>query len=290
MIIPTTNASILEDLSLNDCRITQNQESHLKKGNWSMYAVDIACIRWKSFTVYTPNYFDIYVIDYIWIDKRLWNFLILKHWDYKFVYWHTKTELNIWDRLWKKQILWKIDKSWISQNYHLHIELWYKEQNINWHKLNWKELEINPKSFDLKSQRWLVEWKEINQKILDFISWFEWYRECAYNDWKQFSIWYWTKAKSKNECITKEEADKRARIVIENIKNKYWLNHLDLNKQKAIISFVYNIWSLSNKQIWLLNNWYFRALGNDFLLYNKAWWQILWWLVKRRQAEFNLLN
>lgn len=270
----------------------------MKKGNWSMYAIDIACVRWQSFKVFTPDYFDRYVIEYIGKDKRLWNFIILKHGEYRFVYGHTQTDKNVWDRLWKHQVLWTTDKSGISQNYHLHIELWRNTNNINWHKLTWWELLINPKSFDLRFQRWLVTGQEVNQLILEFIWNFEWFRTEAYPDWLnpdwtiRYSIWKWTKS-FKWETITKEEADKRSRQVIQNIKTKYNLFDLDLNKQKAIVSFVYNIWSLTKQQQWLLNNGYYCALWNDMSNYINItidWEKVIaWWLVKRRQAERNLL-
>ena len=280
---------MLDSLALSDCRITQGQDSHMKKWNGSMYAIDIACVRWESFKVFTPDYFDTYVIEYIGQDKRLGNFIIIKHWEYRFVYWHTVTELSIWDRLWQKQILWKTNVSGISQNYHLHIELWRNTSNINWHKINWWELIVNPKSFDLRLQRWLVTDKEVNQLVLEFIAQYEWMHLNAYWDFKQWSIWYGTKS-FKWETITDEEADKRARNIIQNIKTKYNLFDLDLDKQKAIVSFVYNIWSLTNKQQRLLNNGNYKALWNDFLQYTKSNWKQLWWLVKRRQSEFNLLT
>lgn len=258
-----------------------------------MYAIDIACVRWESFKVFTPDYFDTYVIEYIGQDKRLGNFLIIKHDTYRFVYGHVSTDLNVWDRLWKHQVLWTTDKSGISQNYHLHIELWRNNNNINWHKLTWWELEVNPKSFDLRLQRWLVTDQEVNQLILEYIAQYEWYRECAYFDYWQFSIGYGTKAKSKDECIDKIEADKRARQVINNIRIKYNLYDLNLAQLKAIVSFVYNIWSLTKRQQWLLNNGNYCALWNNFNRYINITvnWekQIAWWLVKRRQSERNLL-
>lgn len=63
-----------------------------------------------------------------------------------------------------------------------------------------------------------------------------------------------------------------------------------MDKQKAIVDYIYNIWSLNSKQKWLLNNWYDKALANNFLLYTYAGWKQLSWLIKRRHSEFNLLN
>lgn len=69
--------------------------------------------------------------------------------------------------------------------------------------------------------------------------------------------------------------------------------NINLNYQKAIVSYVYNIWSMNNKQQRLLNNGNYCALWNDYnkYIYITINWekQIAWWLVKRRQAERNLL-
>lgn len=257
-----------------------------------MYAIDIACVRWESFKVFTPDYFDTYVIEYIGQDKRLGNFLIIKHWEYRFVYWHTETKKNVWDRLWKHEVLWTINTSWISTAEHLHIELWRNNNNINWHKLNWWELEVNPKSFDLRVQRWLVTDSEINQLILNHIAQYEGLHLESYWDVNHFSIWYGTLS-YKWETITKEEADKRARQMINNIRIKYNLYDQNLAQLKAIVSYVYNIWSLTKKQQLLLNNWMYCALWNDVAKYIyitiNGEKQIAWWLVKRRSSERNLL-
>ncbi len=283
---------MLDSLALSDCRITQWQDSHMKKWNGSMYAIDISCIRWQSFKVYTPDYFNTYVIEYIGQDKRLGNFLIIKHWEYRFVYWHTETDKNVWDRLWKHEVLWSINTSGISTSEHLHIELWRNNNNINWNKLNWWELKVNPKSFDLRLQRWLVTDQEVNQLILEYIAQYEGMHLKSYYDINHYSIGYWTPS-YKWEVITKKEADKRARKIIQNIRTKYELYDLNLAHQKAIVSYVYNIWSMNKKQQWLLNNGNYCALWNDYnkYIYITIDWekQIAWWLVKRRQAERNLL-
>jgi GH24 family phage-related lysozyme (muramidase) len=114
----------------------------------------------------------------------------------------------------------------------------------------------------------------------------------AYWDFKQWSIWYGTPS-YKWEVITSDEADKRWRQRIQSIRDKYNLQDYSIDVQKAVVSFAYNIWSLNKKQVNLLKNEYYRALWNDFIQYNKItidWEKVIaWWLVKRRQAEFNLL-
>jgi len=297
--------SILRDLNLNNCRITQDEDSHIKKGNGSMYAIDIACVRWKEFSVYTPNNRNIYLLEKIWYDKRLWNFIVLRHWDLRWVYWHTTTNLHEWYVFKWWELLWKTNISWISQNYHLHIELWAYKSNIRFDYLKTKKPTFNPKSFDLRMQRNIVSPREINEKILDFIDDFEGVHLKAYWDISYWSVWYGTHS-YKWEVITLQQAKDRARIEIQSIRERYSLYKYSLNTQKAIVSFVYNIWSLTNGQQRKLKNWYYRALWNDFKQYNwffkrdKNWnyildenWNkikvILKWLVKRRAAETNLL-
>jgi hypothetical protein len=243
--IKSNNQDILLDMNLQDCRIVQDQDSHLKQGNGSMYAFDVACIRWKSFEVTTPNYFNIYVIEKIWYDKRLWDFIVLRHGEFRFIYWHTQTSLEVWTSLKPWEILGKTNKSWISENYHLHIELWRLWENIKFEYI-WGQWEfIAPKSYEIRYQRGLLNDKEINWLALEFISWFEWLRLEAYDDWKQWSIWHGTKS-YKWEKITQEEAEKRARIVIQGIRENYKLYNYPIDKQIAIASFIYNIWSLDN--------------------------------------------
>lgn len=129
---------------------------------------------------------------------------------------------------------------------------------------------------------------ETNKQILEFISQFEWLHLVAYWDYKQWSIWHWVKS-FKWEVITQEEAEIRARIRIQEIKDRYKLWNYSIEVQQAVVSYVYNLWSLSISQQWKLNNNYFCALWNDFKQYVYAWWNKLGWLVKRRQAEYNKL-
>lgn len=129
---------------------------------------------------------------------------------------------------------------------------------------------------------------DTNKEILTFLSNFEGLHLEAYWDFKQWSIWHWSKS-FKWEVITQEEAETRARVRIQWIVDRYELWNLDIDYKKAIVSYVYNLWSLSSKQQWLLENNYYCALWNDFTLYVYAWWKRLGWLEKRRYAERNLL-
>ena len=132
--------------------------------------------------------------------------------------------------------------------------------------------------------------KTFDDKLFDFIVQFEGFQEKAYWDFKQWSIWFWTPS-FKWETITREEAKKRKQEHINYIvERNTFINDIKNDNHKiAIISFIYNVWSLKPYQKWYINKWYFCALWNDFLKYKYAWWKVAWWLVKRRQAERSLL-
>ena len=130
--------------------------------------------------------------------------------------------------------------------------------------------------------------KNSRDEIINFISSFELIHTTAYWDIKQWSIWLWTKS-YKWEKISKEEAYRRSYVVIDSIRNKYNLHNEPIEVQKAVTSFIYNLWSLKNNQIRLLKNKKYKALWNNFKQYIYCGWKVCWWLVKRRQAEANLL-
>jgi len=287
--INTTNANIdiLNETNLSDCRMVQDENSHIKKGNGSMYAYDIACIRWQSFEVKTPNFKKEYVVKYIWYDKRIGNYITIKHWNLYFIYWHTTTTLKVWDRLKNNTVIGKTDVSWVSQNYHLHLELWLDKENISFEYFNWDIIKAE-KSFKIREQRGWITDLEMNIEIQQFIEKHEWLELKAYWDINHWSIWVWTPS-YKWEVINIEEARKRSRVRIQRDVEKYNLRQYPLNVQKAVASFIYNIWSLNNDQQRKLENWFYSALWNDFKQYNwyyKNWKKIvLSWLEKRRSDE-----
>ena len=132
--------------------------------------------------------------------------------------------------------------------------------------------------------------KDFNDRLFNFIVQFEWYNPKSYWDYKQYSIWFGTLS-FKWETITWEEAKKRKQEHINYIveRNPFINDIKNDNHKIAIISFIYNVWSLKSYQKRYINNWYWKALWNNFLLYNKSNWKELWWLVKRRNAEKDLL-
>lgn len=138
---------ILGKLGLTDCRIVQSEEEHIRVWRGSVYATDIACIRWKSFDVKAVSFGT---ISKIGEDSRLGTYLVLKQGDIEYIYWHTQTSLKVWDEINKWDVVGQINTSGISQNYHLHFETW-----IDWINTS-SEGFVNDKSIKLKIQRgWL---------------------------------------------------------------------------------------------------------------------------------------
>lgn len=288
-----------------------------------MYAYDIACIKWKTFVVYTPIFKDNFSVEKVWVDKLLGNYVIIKNWDLRFIYWHTETNYKGWETLkWWAELGWASIKNGKTENYHLHIELWKNSENISWGYIDWKGLIVNAKSTKLLEQRGFIEKPvianasepkvevvlasaqilpnndDVLQKAFEFITKKEWFRSQAYWDISHFSIWYGTDSYA-GETITEEEAIRRSKQEIQSYIDKYNLSVHPANVQVAVVSFVYNIGSLTNKQKRKLNNKYYNALGNDFLQYkyvtkvdenwNKV--KVLYkWLENRRIEEDRLIK
>jgi len=253
-----TNPYLLK-MNLAWCRITQGEKSHLKKGNGSMYAIDIACIRGKKFDVKAPKFKPYYILEKRWYDDKLWNYLVLRHWKNRYVFWHTTSSLEEGVKVVNNQIIGQTNISWISTNYHLHFELWEEDKNISWKN------EVAPKSFKLiKQRKWekLMGIKEIEvnpknelDEIAKFIIKWEGFRNKAYCDnlikqgnkwikycptWKErFAIGYGTKS-YKGEVISQKEGYRRLKETI--MKNYKLVNNgcYTLNQKKAILSYMYN--------------------------------------------------
>lgn len=296
IVSQTTEEYMLDRLSLSGCRITQDEELHKTEGRWSMYAYDIACVKWRSFDVYAPQLFWDYKVRIVWNDDKLWDYLVLENGTTWFLFWHTKTGLVRWDIVERWDRIWEINLSGMSQNYHLHFEVWKDDYNISIKKyLEWEEIKNTESTYKLRKQRGWYIWEA---ETMDFIADFEWFRKCSYPDWKQTSIWYGTRAKFVWECITKDEAKKRkighVEMVYEYVyKNVPLENH---NQRKAMVSALYNLWINSEIQnIQGMNNEQIKAHFQKFVRSemcikkeNPKW--ICWGLVKRRDIEYNVFT
>jgi hypothetical protein len=105
-------------------RITQTEDEHVKQWNGSMYAIDIVTESWHA---YFPKKYQEYFIVHIGSDSRIWNYIIIRHGNERWVYWHTVTSRSKWEYVqstWANNILWQSNKSWLSTAKHIHIEKW----------------------------------------------------------------------------------------------------------------------------------------------------------------------
>lgn len=275
-------------LDLEHCRTVQEEDEHIN--NWHMYAMDIACVRWQSFEVKAPLWKDIYEVRSVWYDDKLWDFVILKHWEYWFVFGHTKSTLKKWDRINSSDIIGEVNISGITENYHLHFELWKNDYNISYMEMLWEDTKYNTEyTYKLRKQRWWYLWEA---ETMDFIADFEWFRECAYPDWKQWSIWYGTKSYSW-ECITKTEAKRRKLDEISRLMEIVYKNYrVDYHNQRmALVSAMYNLWPNSSitEVVNLKTEKSIKKHFNKYVYWVIDWEKVkLWGLVTRRDIEADL--
>ena len=130
--------------------------------------------------------------------------------------------------------------------------------------------------------------------LTDFVKKFEGFSPKAFEDYKQTSIGYGTRAKKNETTISKEEADRRladeladARKHVEKINQKYNYD-FSPNELDALTSFAYNVGNieeLTNKGRRDRN-----MIASKMLEYNKAGGKPLKGLTRRRQAERNLFT
>lgn len=128
----------------------------------------------------------------------------------------------------------------------------------------------------------------VEEEAFKFIASFEWFYAKPYWDYKHYSVGYWTTTKNPKEVISKEEGKRRAMEKIRNIRKQFNLYDIRDDLEVALISFSYNTWRPPKNYRWYIDNWHYVALGNLMKQYKYAWWKILAWLQKRRQAEVNL--
>jgi GH24 family phage-related lysozyme (muramidase) len=118
----------------------------------------------------------------------------------------------------------------------------------------------------------------------------------AYWDEKQWSIGFGTKAKSKNEVITYEEALSRvnesvekARTDVLDVAEKYGYNWNE-DQITALTSFTFNLGRSNLVKLTDNGTRGDEEISNMILEYNKAGGKVLDGLTKRRQAESNLFS
>lgn len=118
------------------CSISQSEDDHVSKARWGMYATDLAC-NFKEQGVYAPDYLNDmkeYIIESVWTDNLLWNFVILsfKDWFDEQMVWSSRWYFGhtVLDSKWKVGDIvrtWirfaRADLSGATTGWHTHIEL-----------------------------------------------------------------------------------------------------------------------------------------------------------------------
>lgn len=114
------------------CSISQSEDSHVEAKNGGMYATDLAC-NFEAQGVYAPDYLDDmkdYVIESIWFDSLLWNFVILsfqgdENEQTRWYFGHTVLDWKwkVWDLIQTWVRFAHANISWATTWWHTHIEL-----------------------------------------------------------------------------------------------------------------------------------------------------------------------
>ena len=118
------------------CSISQGEDDHVSKARGGMYATDLAC-NFEAQGVYAPDYLNDmkeYVIESVWTDSLLWNFVILsfKDWTDERLAWSSRWYFGhtVLDSKWKVGDTiqtWvrfaHADLSGATTGWHTHIEL-----------------------------------------------------------------------------------------------------------------------------------------------------------------------
>ncbi len=145
------------------------------------------------------------------------------------------------------------------------------------------------------------EKKEYNviEHAINLIQNFEWFHEVSYSDYKQYSRWYWTKAPWKwakiTKSLAKQELKREVNKINQYITKEYW-NTLTSNQKVSLISFYYNLWTGTRwkenftAKLRNFSKWKIKAtkVAEHMKKFKRAWWKVIDWLVKRRNAEAEL--
>lgn len=130
----------------------------------------------------------------------------------------------------------------------------------------------------------------LTENRYEFVKEFEQFSSKAYWDVNRYAIGYGTKAETKNQVISKEEAiayfDKEISGIENRIKsrlNKYGVKYND-EMLRAMTSFEYNL-GYQKKQWNRLKQKNLNAYANNMISYNKVNGKVLKGLTKRRKAE-----
>lgn len=157
------------------------------------------------------------------------------------------------------------------------------------------ELEDKRKSLNLKSSYKGEKSKE-SSNLIDFVIKHEDFSSTAYDDFKQTSIGYGTKATSKNQTISKAEARKllekdldSARKAVLKLKETAGYDWNE-NQIDALTSFTYNLGPGNLKKLTEDGTRGDEEISDMILEYKYAGGKVQGGLIERRKAELKLFN
>lgn len=157
------------------------------------------------------------------------------------------------------------------------VELAQKSEKIVQIKSNMQE----------KDTKTVQDWKT---DAMHFIADFEWFRSCAYNDSKQWSIGYGTRSHPW-ECITKEEAMQRKKTHLNPLYELVDKTCYTDNQKIALVSYMYNVWRYAmriDSYIEKCDHKNIKFIMNTYGWTIKGKWSN--GLAKRRNIEINKFN
>lgn len=121
---------ILQNFGLPSCRITQSEDSHHTQEGWNSFALDYACVQGVSYDVRAPDFKKEYIVAYIGHDSRLWDYIVLRHGDERYVFGHTQTTRKPGQRIEPGDIIGQSNDSGHSKGIHTHAEYWKWSKNM----------------------------------------------------------------------------------------------------------------------------------------------------------------
>lgn len=155
-------------------------------------------------------------------------------------------------------------------------------------KENSKKTHVETKITETKTEvKKVSDWKT---DAMHFIADFEWFRECAYHDSKQWSIWYGTKS-FPWECITKEEAIQRKKDHLQALYELVDITCYNDNQRIALVSYMYNVGQNAmsiSKYVEKCDHKSIKYIMNTYGWTIKGKWSN--GLAKRRNIEINKFN
>lgn len=120
--------------NLKPCEATRDSKTHRHPENWGVYAIDIHCEPYgKSMSVFAPKHQKEYVITDIGSNDILGDYIVLKAWALRYVFWHTKAReaLHKWEIVHAVEHLWDTTLTGKTTWYHLHYEVWLENENVS---------------------------------------------------------------------------------------------------------------------------------------------------------------